>query len=496
MGVAHNIEPWPTPVASGSSEPQSGSSVTLDPSVRELAPGVFVGGYPFRLLRLAPQGRALVARWAAGEPLDDDSVHLKLAARLSEAGMVHLRPDGGGPDPADVTFVIPVKDRPVELAALLDALAGREVIVVDDASDDHAAVATIVNAAGARLVSLASSLGPAGARNAGLGEVTSTVTCFLDSDVRLADASAIDDLLDHFADPGVAAVAPRIAGPPGAHTLDRFEAACSPLDVGRSPAVVRPGSSVSYVPSATLLVRTSLGPSLFDERLRGGEDVDLIWRLSASGHTVRFDPRVIVRHPARRGLRGWLAQRAFYGATAAELEARHGDKVAPLAGSGWTAAACALAVFGAPLASLGPLVMSTLLLSRRLAGSVDHPRRTAAELVTSNALSAAPQLARQVLRSFGPPLIVSAVVSRRARRALMLLVLLGVVDRRRTTQQELSWRDGAVVGTADDLAYAVGLWVGVGTTRRTGALQPRFVWRSRTSSPGAPGASPRTERSL
>ena len=488
MSTASHIEPWPTPAATHRCAPPPGSAMVLDPSVRELAPGVLVGGYPFRLLRLEPQGRALVARWAAGEPVSASPSELRLAARLADAAMFHPRPVEGGPDPTEVTFVIPVKDRPAELGELLDALGPRRVIVVDDASEDPAAIASVVHAAGAQLIELPESRGPGGARNAGMSSVKTEITCFLDSDVMLDDAGLLDRLLVHFADPGVAAVSPRVTGPAGTIPLERFEAAASPLDVGRSPAVVRPGSSVSYVPSAALLIRSSLGPSLFDERLAGGEDVDLIWRLTSAGHTIRFDPGVVVFHPARATLRAWLSQRFFYGTTAAPLEARHGQLVAPMAGSGWTAAALGALVLGAPVAAIGSIGVAAAMLSKRLEGRVASPRRTAAHLVASNAVSAGPQLARQLLRSWSPVLVVASLVSRRVRRALAMVLVVSTVERRRSTRRELSVAEAAVLGSLDDVTYAAGLWTGVLRTRRTGALRPRFVWRSRRSSPSPPGS--------
>jgi GT2 family glycosyltransferase len=73
---------------------------------------------------------------------------------------------------------------------------------------------------------------------------------------------------------------------------------------------------VPYVPSAALIVRT---PVRFDEQLRYGEDVDLIWRLKDEGHRVVYDPSVVVLHHERDTLR-----RTFrYGTSAAPLAARH-----------------------------------------------------------------------------------------------------------------------------------------------------------------------------
>jgi len=84
----------------------------------------------------------------------------------------------------------------------------------------------------------------------------------------------------------------------------------------RSPLDMGPNRIVPYVPSAALIVRT---PVRFDETLRYGEDVDLIWRLLDQGHRVVYDPSVVVLHHEADVLR----RRFRYGTSAAPLAARH-----------------------------------------------------------------------------------------------------------------------------------------------------------------------------
>ena len=85
---------------------------------------------------------------------------------------------------------------------------------------------------------------------------------------------------------------------------------------------MRPGSRIPFVPSAALLVRTdvALGPDLFDPALRGGEDVDLVWRLGEAGWDVRYVPASTVAHEGPATLEDFLARRAFYGTTAGAAE--------------------------------------------------------------------------------------------------------------------------------------------------------------------------------
>lgn len=188
-----------------------GFAVRLDPRVRRRDGGTtLLGGAPLRLLRLAPRARALLA----GDRLVvRDAATAGLAARLLDAGLAHpdLAPSA---DAADVTVVIPVKDRPVELARLLAALradpstAGLPVVVVDDGS------ASPVQTEGALVVRHASARGPAAARNAGLRAARTPLVAFLDSDC-VPRAGWLARLLPHLADPRLALVAPRIVALPG-----------------------------------------------------------------------------------------------------------------------------------------------------------------------------------------------------------------------------------------------------------------------------------------
>lgn len=290
----------------------------LDPAVR-LYDGGRVLAARGRIIRLAEGGpaalRALLADTAT-------PAQRRLGERLLDAGFAHPRP---APKPdADVTIVIPVKDDAPGLARCLAALApptpplaapppappspppappSRDapppprVIVVDDGSRDPAAIVRAAHPA--RVVRRERRGGPAAARNTGLDAAPTELVAFLDADT-IPPADWVERLAGHFDDPRVMAVAPRI------RAANRRR---SPLDLG-------PGRNVPYVPSAALIVRT---PVRFDEALRYGEDVDLVWRLQEAGHRVVYDPSVVVLHHERATLR----RRFRYGTSAAPLAARH-----------------------------------------------------------------------------------------------------------------------------------------------------------------------------
>src|SRR5215467_11708486 len=230
----------PDPGAPGEALPcrspvPAGMRLRPDPGLVILAGGsVLAGGSPLRLLRLAPRGAALARGWWDGAPVPARPAAQALARRLVDAGLAHPDPAGGppGPGPGDVTVVIPVRDRPAELAGCLAGLDGMRVIVVDDGSADHAAVAAAAAAAGARCLRRDRSGGTGAARNTGLAAVRTPLVAFVDSDC-VPRPGWLTQLLPHFADPAVGAVAPRImAHEPGRGWLARYEEAASALDMG------------------------------------------------------------------------------------------------------------------------------------------------------------------------------------------------------------------------------------------------------------------------
>ena len=159
------------------------------------------------------------------------------------------------PVAADVTVVIPVRDRHAELARCLSGLRDlAHVIVVDDASADPLAIKRIAATGGAAVIHRPVNGGPGAARNTGLAAAQTELVAFLDSDC-VPRPAGWPRLLPHFTDPAIGAVAPRIV--PHEHGdgwLARYEGASSTLDMGARPSVVRPGARVPYVPGAALVV--------------------------------------------------------------------------------------------------------------------------------------------------------------------------------------------------------------------------------------------------
>ncbi len=146
----------------------------LDDAVRRLdGDRVLLGGSPRRLLTLSDKARGVLARadW-------DSPTGRALASKLIAAGFAHPTPRGG-PGLDEVSVVIPVRDREMELRNLLAGLdPALEVIVVDDGSQAAFAPATIRHP---------TPQGPAAARNAGIAAASRPFVAVLDSDVVVPD---------------------------------------------------------------------------------------------------------------------------------------------------------------------------------------------------------------------------------------------------------------------------------------------------------------------
>jgi mycofactocin system glycosyltransferase len=496
----------------------AGLRLAPDPRARLVAGGsVLVGGSPVRVLRLTQAGTRQVKSWFSGTPVPAAAGARALARRLLDAGIAHpdFTPGGGGgravppgcPAAADVTVVIPVRDRHAELARCLSGLRGLpHVIVVDDASADPAAIRRIAAGGGAVVIRRPVNGGPGAARNTGLAAARTGFVAFLDSDC-VPRPGWLDRLLPHFTDPAVGAVAPRIvAHEEGAGWLARYEGASSTLDMGARPSPVRPGARVSYVPGAALVVRKAAAGDGFRERMYVGEDVDFVWRMSAAGWRVRYEPGAVMGHDHRVRFRAWFARRADYGTSAAALEELHPGSVRPLYASWWTAGAWAAALSGRPVTAAALTATATALLARRLSrvtgerwplpllvpdagahpppadNSNKHSRlarprwsaawRLAIALAGGGTIAAARPLGSAVSRTWWPVAVPAALAVRKLRLPVAALVLVPPLLDWAGRRPPLDPARYVAARLLDDAAYSVGVWQGCLARRTVRPLLP------------------------
>lgn len=417
-----------------------GFRVTLDAGARQLDDRTWFGGSPERVLRLSAAGCAALAELLAG-PVASRNAGI-LARRLTDAGLAHPHPAPSAT--RDVTVVVPVRDRAELLDRCLAGLAGRCVVVVDDASRDPEAVANVVHRHGATLVRRDRNGGAGPARNTGLDHVDTEFVAFVDSDCEPA-GDWIDRLAAHFADPLVAAVAPRVVGL---------------LDLGDQPARVLPNARVAYVPTAALLVRRSAlaAAGRFDETIERGEDTDLVWRLHEAGWRVRYDPAVVVHHHETTTLAEQLARRFRYGKSAAPLAIRHPDAVRPLVLYPWPTLTVAAVLARRPVLAALAYAGSVVAMSRDLRRAnlpSDDVEQAMLDAVCQTWLG----IARYAVQ-YAAPVLAAALLSRRHRLAAALL-LAPVVNR----------------GMAGDIAYGAGVWFGCLKARTLAPVRPVIARR-------------------
>ncbi len=464
-----------------------GFGVELDPDARRLDGATLFGGSPARIMRLTAAGQQVMEQLRRDGTVRTGAAGM-LARRLTDANAAHPRPPQLTAAP-EVTVIIPVKDRAAELGQCLTTLGGRyPVVVVDDGSLDPDGVAAVARAHHATLVVRRVNGGPAAARNSGFAVARTDLVAFVDSDC-LPPSRWIEQLAAHLADPLVAAAAPRIVVHDEADPGGRFITANGSLDLGGRAARVVPASRVSYVPTAAIVMRRSAlveigrGGGPFDETMRVGEDVDLIWRLHNAGWRVRYVPDVRVVHQGARTWTGLLGRRFFYGTSAALLAQRHPEAMTPLALHPWSALTVAALLGRRPVEAAVAFTYSVLSVHRSLT-RVQVPPRGVVRAMGTAVYQTWLGLGRYTTQFFAP-LLVAALVKpgggprrqRWGRRLALVSLLLG---RPVTTWQEQQPNLDLVRFTlgrlADDISYGAGVWAGAARNRTGVPLRPTLIW--------------------
>ena len=194
-----------------------------------------------------------------------------------------------------VTVVVPTVDRVDLLRRCLRGLRDADVLVVHDGDPGIQALLRDQGVRGLRIAER----GVSAKRNAGWRAATTDRVAFTDDDCEpapgwLAALSAVDEDL--------------VAGPVRPHPDDVAEGLWA-----RTVTAEQPG----FYPGCNLLVRRSALEAVggFDERMHGGEDTDLAWRVRESGGSHGWAPDALVWHAIRavtfpehlRSLTRWAA---------------------------------------------------------------------------------------------------------------------------------------------------------------------------------------------
>jgi mycofactocin glycosyltransferase len=326
-------------------------ALALNTFLKEAPDGFFLlSRLPLRALRVNRALFQVLERVRDGADLVFNGELLRLLLELVSKGYLELHTPAEPEEYPLVSIIVPVKDQPVDLADCLESLGRidwpperREIIVVDDGS-----VGPIAAPPGIRVLRQEVSQGPATGRNLGAQHAGGDILAFLDADC-LAGRDWLRELVPFFGAEGVGAVGGYVAGYYKNSFLDRYEDACSSLNIGRRLILEGTGPSTFYVPTANMLVtRAAFGAAGgFGEGRRVGEDVDLCWRLRGLGYSLVYAPFGRVAHKHRNRLGRMLRRRAEYGSSEAGLYRAHRDKrktfVVPVfAGLSFLAAALAV----------------------------------------------------------------------------------------------------------------------------------------------------------
>jgi mycofactocin glycosyltransferase len=455
----------------------------FDDASRRVQRDVIIGGSPLRIFRLSPAGVAVADAISAGVTLPNG--HPALTRRLLDAGVIHpVRPAQtvALTSPADVSVVIPCfRGNPARAVSAATAAHVAEVVVVDDGSPHPLRVD------GATVVRLPQNRGPGAARNAGLHLVTTPFVAFLDADTAPLDGW-LTGLLWLFDDDRVGLVAPRVMSRSGPTLLERYESWRSPLDLGPQRARIRAGTRVSYVPAAALVIRTAALREIggFEESLRYGEDVDMLWRLDRAGWTCRYEPDAVVEHDPRPTLGRWISQRVAYGSSAAVLDRRHPNELAPTRTSRWSALIWALVGAGHPILA-GAVGSGTIVALARKLRYLERPAGEAIRLAGRGNVFSGRLFASALTRAWWPIAIVASLFSRRARRVLAAAATVAPLYDWLTEHPSLDPVSASALRLADDLSYGAGLWKGMIGERRWGPIIPLFPELTKPDAEAAPG---------
>jgi GT2 family glycosyltransferase len=249
------------------------------------------------------------------------------------------------------------------LAALPAALGNlqAEVVVVDNASSDGSADRA-ADHAGVTVIRSAENLGYGRGMNAALEGTDAPVLLALNPDA-LAPPGSLEQLVKHLdADPGLGLVVPRLLNVDGSvqHTVYRFPSVAVGAAVGLLPARLHRGpvgrrfwleghagheqsGDIDWAIGAVHCMRASAaGDRPYSEAwFMYAEDLELCWRLRASGWRIRLEADIAVTHVGNAaGAQAWGSER-----TARWLDATY-DWYADARGAGHARAWAAVNTLG------------------------------------------------------------------------------------------------------------------------------------------------------
>jgi mycofactocin glycosyltransferase len=332
--------------------------------------GLVLQDAPLRVIRINKAAVGILEKCRTGFCLAAEKRERHLNAVLSfldhfyEAGILDWIPPEKIDKPA-VSIIVPVYNRAHDIGTCLESLLSlnypkskREIIVVDDASDDT--TVSVVRNYDVRLIVQTANRGQSAARNAGVRASKGDIIGFIDSDC-IADPEWLNDLVTYFNDPRLALIGGYVDSVFSESHLDRYEEVHSPLNMGTKQVLAKEKQTNFYVPTCNMLIKKDIYTQLggLDERLRVGEDVDLCWKLTSQGHRSMYVPKGKVKHKHRNRFYQCFRRRFYYGTSEAVLynKYRHVRKKFPYHWEG----AFLLLLISAGLTARSPLLLLSAL---------------------------------------------------------------------------------------------------------------------------------------
>lgn len=465
--------------------------------------GVVIGGSPWKVARLSRSESSFARRlFAAGRAglVAQTGSEREAALGLLDRGIADPLPvplPAGGlsrssradakrqsqslPPPDDVEIIVPVygSAEPLEvcLASLEDS--GLPITVVDDGTSgrDAARIERVAKTHGARLIVRMENGGPGAARQTGLDRTDRAFVAFIDADA-VASADWVARLRPLFDDPVVGAVAPRVEPlSRGLTAVELYEETHSNIDMGGTPSRVAFGVPVGWLPTASVIVRrAALSNPAFDPDMRVGEDVDLFWRMSDAGWTVRYAPDVVTHHRVRPALRDFIGRRASYGTGAADLDARHPKRLVPawLSLSGLSIVAVLSSRRRRVRALALPIAAYEFARQLRVLGS-EYPASVALSMTGKSLYNDAFWLGHLLRRDWWPVgwLVLALTPFSRLARSVAVCMMWQPVKEHALERSRLgAWR-GIALRMLDDASYGAGVITGAIRRRYFTVITPR-----------------------
>src|SRR5579863_226542 len=313
--------------------------------VKHEAGALAISRYPLRVVKLTPLAARALQYCASEHSSEELAQALALSPQKAQALCQQLwRKDLLEAGPAlpptlwpHVSIIIPSYNRAIQLERCLRSLHALdypqhhlEIIVVNDASTDETPAMLdrlmkepALQHCSIRVVTHATQQGVANSRNAGAKAAQYDLLAYIDSDC-VASSSWLAELVPALQDTHIAAVGGMLRSYDTVSTLGRYEDVLSSLFMGMRPQRVRLEGPLTYLPTASMLVRREAWQQIGGfAPLTFGEDVDFCRRLLTHNFQILYLPQGTVYHDYRTHPAAFLGIRASYASAEAALLQRH-----------------------------------------------------------------------------------------------------------------------------------------------------------------------------